>query len=187
MRGENVGWSYLQLEVDERFALPLASGSRLVVFQCRDHGDVARIDEYFDLESEQQLPGGYWDLLAPLNCLRLFPPGTELASSDEEPLLQAAGIEFHAAEDADGRQALKVGGTPSWAQGPPELRRCACGAPLIFLVQVPEDYEFPTTDGAPEQQDTYCDTEYKMFIGNEVYFLACEAACDPRAVWPVVQ
>ncbi|MGW3761526.1 SMI1/KNR4 family protein [Streptomyces sp. NPDC005131] len=39
---------------------------------------------------------------------------------------------------------------PSWAQDP-EFYRCACGADLVYLCQVPEGMEFAVHPGQPEQ------------------------------------
>jgi hypothetical protein len=90
--------------------------------------------------------------------------------------------------DADGigAQTFKVGGTPSWAQYP-EHYRCACGAEMVYLCQVPENLDFAVNPGQPEQADSDGSDIYGLFLGNEVYLLACPAHCDPAAVWPVTQ
>ncbi|MEV6794926.1 hypothetical protein AB0M87_23710 [Streptomyces sp. NPDC051320] len=45
--------------------------------------------------------------------------------------------------------------------------------------------EFAVHPGLPEQP--YGVDTYNMFLGNEVYLLACPDHCDPAAVWPVNQ
>ncbi|MFD8916006.1 hypothetical protein [Streptomyces sp. NPDC059575] len=90
---------------------------------------------------------------------------------------------------ADGRLVPRywdVGGTPSWAQYP-EFYRCACGADLVYLCQVPEGMEFAVHPGLPEQPYSVGADTYGLFLGNENYLLACPAHCDPAAVWPVNQ
>lgn len=39
----------------------------------------------------------------------------------------------------------------------------------------------------PEQPDAFSAGDYGLFLGNDVYLLACPAACDPAAAWPVNQ
>jgi hypothetical protein len=58
---------------------------------------------------------------------------------------------------------------------------------MRFLAQVPVNQGFTTVPSAPEQPGWYRSVEYALFLGNEVYLLACENQCDPRAVWPVNQ
>jgi hypothetical protein len=41
--------------------------------------------------------------------------------------------------------------------------------------------------GAPVQPYSIRDDAYLLFLGNEVYLLACPARCDPAAVFPVNQ
>lgn len=58
---------------------------------------------------------------------------------------------------------------------------------MAFLCQVPEYQEFGVHPGAPVQPHSIRDDAYLLFLGNEVYLLACPARCDPAAVFPVNQ
>ncbi|MEU0651353.1 hypothetical protein ACWEV9_06945 [Streptomyces albogriseolus] len=48
-------------------------------------------------------------------------------------------------------------------------------------------WEFGVRPGAPVQPYSIRDDAYLLFLGNEVYLLACPKRCDPAAVFPVNQ
>ena len=52
---------------------------------------------------------------------------------------------------------------------------------------MPEDYAFDTLPGQEDQPGWYQNENYALFLGNEVYILACPAHCHPAAAWPVNQ
>jgi hypothetical protein len=58
---------------------------------------------------------------------------------------------------------------------------------MRFLCQVPLDYPFAKLPNAAAQPNGFSFTDYGLFLGNETYFFACEAQCNPLAVLPVVQ
>jgi hypothetical protein len=86
-------------------------------------------------------------------------------------------------ETADG---LKLFGEPYWLQNP-ETHVCACGAPMKLMLQVPENYGFDMSEGAPQQPNSFSRTQYCLFLGNQLYLLACAKQCHPLALWPVLQ
>ncbi|MXQ56067.1 hypothetical protein GTY64_26415 [Streptomyces sp. SID8376] len=53
--------------------------------------------------------------------------------------------------------------------------------------QVPENWEFGVRPGALVQPYSIRDDAYLLFLGTEVYLLACPKRCDPAAVLPVNQ
>jgi hypothetical protein len=120
----------------------------------------------------------------------LNPPGPSTTAPLADPFLEPAALGLvpyqDAAPDGRGHQLFKLGGTPSWAQDP-ERYRCACGAEMRYLAQVPENFGFIKQEEAPEQPDAFDDDSYGLFLGNEVYFHACAARCHPGAVWPINQ
>lgn len=179
---------FFQLDIPESTG-PF-SQEHLLVFHCRIHSDAT----YPQLAGEQ-LIAQYWDaafLSYPRPFWRvLLQRSAELPHAEAEPSVRALPLTLRSFDDApDGRglgtQRFKVSGTPSWAQGP-ELYRCACGADLEYLCQVPEDMDFAVQPGQPVQPDSIRDETYQLFLGNEVYLLACPEHCDPAAVWPVNQ
>ncbi|MGW3100376.1 hypothetical protein [Streptomyces sp. NPDC001100] len=112
-------------------------------------------------------------------------------TAETEPSLRALPLTlrpFTDTSDADGigAQEFKVGGAPSWAQFP-EYYRCACGADMVYLCQVPENTGFAVRPGRPEQPYGGGTDTYELFLGTEVYLLACPARCDPAALWPVTR
>jgi hypothetical protein len=81
---------------------------------------------------------------------------------------------------------LKLFGHPSWAQDP-ENHLCCCGKPMRLLLQIPESAGFDMAAGAPQQPNSFWGSQYCLFLGNELYLLACTAQCHPLALWPVLQ
>ncbi|MEU8762700.1 hypothetical protein [Streptomyces sp. NPDC048659] len=164
-------------------------GDHLLVFHCRQHNDATdpptsdgRLAPAFWNAPQPPYPGPFWRVL-----LQRRP--TPLAQ--REPSLHPVPLTLRPFADESnerglGSQSFKVGGTPSWAQHP-ESYQCACGTELVYLCQVPEDMDFTTAPGAPEQPYSSSIDGYQLFLGNEVYLLACPARCDPAAIWPVNQ
>ncbi|MDH6580300.1 hypothetical protein [Kitasatospora sp. MAP5-34] len=163
-------------------------GDHLLVFHCRAHNDASnppvdadRLASRFWDAPQLSLPGPFWRTL-----LQRGPA----SATKPEPHVRALPLTLRPFIDEPvrpgyGAMLFKVGGLPSWAQGP-ELYECACGAELVYLCQVPENLTFLTHPGAPAQP--YGDRDgYQLFLGNEVYFLACPQRCDPAAIWPVNQ
>lgn len=188
------GWPYLDADqtwpecyCGERMALffqldiPLDQehfgGDHLLVFHCRTHNDASDPQV-----SAGRLTPAYWDAPQPPHprpFWRLLLQGrTARPAAEAEPSLCALPLTLRPFVDTPdtrglGSQTFKVGGTPSWAQSP-EHYTCSCGADLVFVCQVPEGMEFGDETDA-------------LFLGNEIYLLACPAHCDPAAVWPVNQ
>ncbi|MEU1367388.1 hypothetical protein ABZ454_14750 [Streptomyces sp. NPDC005803] len=180
----------LLFQLDVPQGLEPFGGDHLLVFHCRAHNDA----------SEPECAGGrlvprYWDapqLPYPRPFWRiLLQRQAALPAAEPEPSVRAMPLTLRPFVDAPddrgiGAQTFKLGGMPSWAQDP-ESYTCACGAELEYLCQVPEGMEFAVRPGLPEQPYSVGPDAYGMFLGNEVYLLACPAHCDPAAVWPVCQ
>ncbi|WP_239647863.1 YwqG family protein [Nocardiopsis ganjiahuensis] len=166
-------------------------GDHLLLFHCRTHEEAAIPDtsedgrivpEYWDAPyAGEDRP--FWRVLLQSRAAKPW--------ADPEPFLRALPLTLRAftetlSERGKGAQIFKVGGTPSWAQDP-ERHRCACGAELVYVCQVPESMEFAVAPGQPEQPDGGGHGHYGLFLGNEVYLMACPEHCDPAATWPVNQ
>ncbi|MFC6022032.1 hypothetical protein ACFP2T_38445 [Plantactinospora solaniradicis] len=168
--------------------VPTFGGDHLLAFQCPRHNEACFPPR------EKQLPPLYWNQPPPPNEMsfwRILRQGAGVTAATADPYLQPLRLMLERAEEAGDRNgngtfAFKVGGLPAWLQGP-EHYRCACGSELAFLGQVPENLGFPKQPEAAEQIDSFSANEYCMFLGNEIYLLACPARCDPAAVWPVNQ
>lgn len=179
---------FFQLDVPE--GTGAFGGDHLLVFHCRIHSDAT-----FPQVVEDRLVPEYWDaafLSYPRPFWRvLLQRNTGLPQAEAEQSVRALPLTLRSFDDTpdengDGAQGFKLGGTPSWAQAP-EYYTCACGADLEYLCQVPEDMDFPVHPGEPVQPDSIRADTYQLFLGNEVYLLACPAHCHPAAVWPVNQ
>jgi hypothetical protein len=178
---------FFQLDIPED--LPTFGGDRLLVFQCPRHNDAC-----FPPRASR-LPDGYWDRPPPPNDMPFWRilverrPGEPHADAD--PYLRPRGLALRRTTETvnqygKGRREFKLGGVASWAQDP-EHYQCACGAELAFVGQVPEDHPFDTLPGQEPQPGWYRDEDYALFLGNELYILACPDHCHPAAAWPVNQ
>ncbi|KAB2976665.1 hypothetical protein F8R89_34445 [Streptomyces sp. SS1-1] len=162
-------------------------GDHLLVFHCRAHNDPSTPQL-----ADGRLVARYWDAPQPPHPApfwRVLIQSREARpASEAEPSVRGLPLTLRPFTDTPEKaaQTFKVGGTPSWAQDP-ELYSCACGEDLVYVCQVPEDMEFAVHAGRPEQPDSVRADAYVLFLGNEVYLLACPARCDPAAVWPVNQ
>ncbi|WP_198659054.1 hypothetical protein [Nocardiopsis sp. FIRDI 009] len=162
-------------------------GDHLLVFHCRAHNEVADPE----LSDDGRLAPRYWDDPNESFWRVLLQRRAVRPSAESEPSLRARPLTLRPFTDTlnergKGAQIFKVGGTPSWAQDPKHYQ-CACGAELVYVCQVPEDMGFAVVPGQPEQPDSGAEGHYDLFLGNEVYLLACPEHCDPAVVWPVNQ
>ncbi|MEV5340162.1 hypothetical protein AB0K93_17010 [Streptomyces sp. NPDC052676] len=196
------GWPYLEegqgwpecfcgarmaffFQVDVARDVEIFGGDHLLVFHCGAHNEATDppvadgrlVPRYWEAP-QPPYPGTFWRVL-------MQGPGAR-AVAEAEPAVCARPLRLVAFEDSPERADFKVGGEPSWAQFP-ESYRCACGAELAFVCQVPEGMEFAVRPGLPEQPYGIGADTYNLFLGNEVYLLACPDRCDPAAVWPVNQ
>ncbi|MFD2472851.1 hypothetical protein [Amycolatopsis silviterrae] len=194
---------FFQLDVPPD--IPHFGGDHLLVFQCPVHNDAPCLpgspqrlpDRYWESPRVSGHPGAFWRIMlhrdptGPADAEEPHLLGYELVLRPEyetETVWRAVPPAPHGmfAELGTGRGEFKVGGLPCWLQDP-ETRRCACGAEMLFLCEITGDTSFARRPGQPEQPDTYDSDCYVIFLGNEVYLLACPEHCHPAAVWPVLQ
>ncbi len=185
---------FLQFEIKPEHELPFTVGSQFLMFMCPVHNDCA------EQWPEGELPEGYG------NDRRLFSgenPGYEMyLCSDVSPTpeggdaflkrqaLRSVPV-WEVVDDSDditprGREALKIGGFPSWAQETVRYQ-CSCGGEMAFLCQIPLDFPFPKAESAPEQPNSFSSDDYCLFLGNETYVFACVKQCTPRSLVAVCQ
>ena len=176
---------FFQLDVRADFGLPFKAGSHLLVFMCPTHNEPPSLPAIYN---DSPLAPSYWDADKGHFALLLYPP-TELQSNGKlDPFIEPYRLQFKSATeeiqvgDFDvGSYDFKVGGVPGWINYKID-KRCTCGGQLSFLCQTPDGFGFKQTDTAPEQPDSFSSSEYCLFLGNQVYILACDRQCDPRAV-----
>jgi hypothetical protein len=178
---------FFQLDVAQHFGLPFAAGCHLAVFSCHVHNEAP---EQF---AKHVLPAAFWKRRRQIGGgprfyeIVLFKPGGHDRVHPVEPHLAHRELRYdRKVEAVNGLQGFKVGGCPFWYQAP-TYHACPCGAEMRYVCQLPENYPFRKTAGAPEQADALSRQAYGLFLGNAVYLLACEARCSPFAVHPVVQ
>ncbi|WP_406008387.1 hypothetical protein OG440_21345 [Streptomyces sp. NBC_00637] len=180
----------LFFQLDIPLDLQHFGGDHLLVFRCRAHNDASEprladgrlMPRYWDAP-EPPYPRPFWRVLIQRHVV--------LPAAEAEPSVCARPLTLHPLADTPnphglGSQTFKIGGAPSWAQNP-EQYTCACGADLVYICQVPEGMQFAVHPGQPEQPYSVGADTYSLFLGNEVYLLACPGRCDPAAVWPVNQ
>ncbi|MFJ2948255.1 hypothetical protein ACIO8H_11540 [Streptomyces sp. NPDC087226] len=160
-------------------------GEHLSVFHCARHSATSepvtadgRLVPRFWEAAQPPLMGSFWRVLLQRD------PG--IPEPDPEPAVRALPLSLRPFVDGHGPYEVhfKVGGTAAWAHEA-AYYRCACGTDLAFVCQVPQDHDFEVHPGSPVQPDVFRDDTYRLFLGNEVYLLACPKRCDPAAVLPV--
>lgn len=182
--------AFIELVLPQCDTSPFQLGSRLQVFGCCEHNDIAGTiySDYTPFETaslNRTLPIAYWNITDGHYFLRLLPPSETISATRRESRLIPQFIVATPTDD-DAGDGFKMFGEPYWLQDP-EPHTCSCGAQMMLLLQIPENYGFPIADGAEEQPDSFSRTDYCIFLGNQLYVLACTSQCDPRALWPVLQ
>jgi hypothetical protein len=186
---------FFQLDIREEFELPFKAGSHLAVFMCAEHNDASPADLKNKkwIKWPEKLPARFWKKQHHYRFV-LNPPGVEEKVHPLESHLVPCTLGFskrkEETEDWEGvevgSQGFKVGGVPSWFQDP-EPHRCACGARMEFVCQLPENFGFERMPAAPPQPHRFSDKQYGLFLGNPTYIFACGDQCDPRAVFATNQ
>jgi hypothetical protein len=183
---------FLDVELPDNSS-PFKAGSRLQVFACRGHDDIAgtiysNYEQFRSAALAKRLPDNYWNINDGHYLLRLLPPNSPVICGPKENRLALQNLSLTPIEDSEIRPVLsfKLFGQPSWAQDAEE-HVCCCGSPMRLLLQIPDSAGFDMVPGAPEQPNSFSRSQYCLFLGNELYLLACTAQCHPLALWPVLQ
>ncbi|OAI40852.1 hypothetical protein AYO40_04120 [Planctomycetaceae bacterium SCGC AG-212-D15] len=185
---------FLDLELPRSKDLLFKAGSRLQIFACREHDDIAGTiysdyKRFATVTASRGLPKNYWNVTDGHYLIRLLSPSAAVVpAASGEARLALRNLELRQMRDssADPHQSFKLFGYPFWVQDV-EDHLCCCGAPMRLLLQVPDGFGFDMEVGAPEQANSFSHTQYCLFLGNYVYLLACEQQCHPLAILPVLQ
>ncbi len=169
---------------------PFEAGSRLQVFTCRQHDDIAGpiYSDYsvFDIACRSRtLPPEYWNMTDGHYLLRLLPPSEQTIASGKESRLLPQFVAATRTDD-NNEDGFKLFGEPYWLQDA-SPHDCSCGAPMRLLLQIPDGFGFRMAEGAERQPNSFSNTEYCLFLGSQLYLLGCTKQCDPLALWPVLQ
>ncbi len=182
--------SFVDLELPESSPSHFQPGSRLQLFACRQHDDIAGTiysdySVFSHLSRKVELPDQYWNVSDGHYLLRLLPPSVPTSTADADDRLAPRYLTAVESE-AEIDYGLKLFGEPSWLQDPEE-HVCSCGAPMKLVLQIPDGFGFTMASGAKEQPNSFSRSEYCIFLGNQLYLFACQAQCNIRALWPVLQ
>lgn len=167
----------LVFQADLPVGHPLA-GRHLVVLTCPKHDDIwgGIYEDGIVAHPAGRLPKGYWnggghyhlatyagELVALASDGRLEPTPLELGP-DPEPK----------------KQAFRLGGHAPYVDK--LAYTCSCGAKMVQVGEVPNDFKFPLAPGQAAQPGTFSTKNDKLFLGNYVLLMACSASCDPMAM-----
>jgi hypothetical protein len=182
---------FLQVDIEKKHDLALKPGSHLLVFMCPIHNDAPL--ELIPPE-EAKLPDHYWTkdfghykLLLNKNredehvmdCEEFLKPGKLTFKENEEQIDWDGKVER-------GTPGFKLGGVPAWVL-PPEIHICSCGAEMIFILQLPQFYNFVKQDKVAQQPDTHDPAHYNIFTGKHSFIFACKEQCTPESLYVVSQ
>jgi hypothetical protein len=184
---------FFQLRLPANTEGRFLEGSLLQVFACREHDDISGTiysdyERFDQLSRTPRLPSHYWEISDGHYLIRLLPPDSEVRQSRVEHRLIHRPLAANAVSesDAEPESGLKLFGKPFWLQDA-ESRVCQCGASMELLLQVPDGYGFDMAAGALEQPNSFSHSQYCLFLGNQLYLLACARQCDPMALFPLLQ
>ncbi len=176
--------TFLQFDIKEAWRLPQLSDSHLVVMMCPQCNEIPSLETY----PEEKLPDQFWNETEGHFFAMLTHDNMPLrAVSPAKTYLACQELGFEpTSEDGYSAESICVGGEPYWLQDP-EPVTCPCGAKMLFVAQISENFPFAKLPDAPEQPDSFSADDYCLFLGNEVYIFACPRRCDVRSVWITVQ
>src|SRR5262245_44966003 len=100
---------------------PFKAGSRLQIFACRQHDDIAgtiysNYERFAAATRSNRLPDAYWEITDGHYLLRLLPPKTPVTSNSSESRLALQNIKLTRGADSEVEPlvSLKLLGHPSW-------------------------------------------------------------------------
>jgi len=177
---------FLQLDVRPEFGLPFAVGSHLLVFMCPKHNEIPSVPDNYD---SSDLPAEFWLKDDGHYSLQLIKPGIPTSTAALDPFILARRLDFTNASESiqdfgdfeRGSDDFKIGGVPGWINYSIN-KSCPCGGKMSFVCQIPDGFGFQQTETAPEQPDSFSNTEYCLLLGNQVFILACDRQCNPNAL-----
>lgn len=178
---------FLQFDIISSFGLNIQNGSHFLAFMCPIYNEIN------DFCSDGKRPERFWEKESGMFQLTLNPPDIEEKMETADPYLKSREILFEDLEKTISREGyfssglveFKIGGFPSRINNQVEAT-CGCGSKMEYFCQIPENFAFEKQDSAPAQPDSFSLDEYCLFLGNMIYFLACQAQCNPLAVTAIL-
>lgn len=176
--------TFLQFDIEEAWRLPQLSDSHLVVMMCPRCNEIPTFETYAD----GKLPAEFWNETEGHFFAACMSSNVPLQATPPATLyLKCQELSFEPSEEEGYvSDMIRMGGEPIWLQDP-EPVTCGCGAKMLFVAQISENFPFEKLPDAPEQPDSFSADDYCLFLGNEIYIFACPQQCDLRSVWITVQ
>lgn len=177
---------FLQFDVRPEFGLPFAVGSHLLAFMCPKHNEIPSVPDNYD---SSDLPAEFWLKDDGHYSLQLIKPDIPTSAAELDPFILGWRLDFTTAPESvqdfgdfeRGSDDFQIGGIPGWINYAIN-KSCPCGGKMSFVCQIPDGFEFRQTETAPEQPDSFSNTEYCFLLGNQVFILACDRQCNPSAL-----
>ena len=171
----------LQFDIAKELELCFKPGSHFLFFCCPTCDETPPVADG-DLTKEFLDP----DHPQTYRVIVNEPGASEVVEGADARMLLQSPIAFEASPEKLkkgldcplGASGVKIGGAPHWTQ-PPSYKRCSCGAPLGFVLQVPE--------GGSAGWLSADRKSVTPFLGNDFYIFACSAQCDPYAAIAIPQ
>jgi len=191
---------YLQFDLVKALGLPLAADSHLSIFACRQHdappGTPYTQTGAVNARHNGSLPSRFWTKDDGHFFIYLAPPMTKAQEHvfgrerriKHRTLDVRPGIElfqatkFESGKSCDrGTRGFKIGGEPHWTIQP-QTPQCCCGAPMVFVCQIPGRMAFRGVDAQKQQPHSPVENSYFLFGGMQAAIFACSQQCDPQAI-----
>jgi hypothetical protein len=166
---------YLQFDVEDRFQMSFPAGSHFLLFHCPDCRAIPTPIGPRVLAKwlRPDFPTAY--------RMILNPPGVREVIHELDSRLVQQRVTFKARKeritrDPDGAvvglDVVKLGGVPHWRQ-PPHYPKCACGAPMGFVMQIPATKPVAWMRTRPN--------DLPFAGGMNAFLFACSALSSPYA------
>ncbi len=172
---------FFQFTVQKHHHSRFKVGSLFLIYACLKHDDLP-LEQYSDLDQTVQI--GYQDKVHEHYAIMLISPDVEQDYFGDEDKLIYHPLYTHQIEEKlqysddftkpfSTHYESKIAGQPAWINDEVDLN-CTYGGKLQFLCQFAEGFEFFYGQGR---------TDYThLFLGNQIYFFACDQQCSPYAV-----
>ncbi len=174
---------YFAINIKPEFNLPFRAESRLSMFCCPEHDDLA-LEQYSDMDKEVQ-PTYNTEVHVHYSIIFNRPESPTENHGIETRLIEKPIYARESEEETDEDEYLgmrstcyksKIGGFPSWLNYVVNLK-CTCGGKLSYICQIADAYDFYHGENPTDY--------YNLLNGNFIFILACENQCSPYAVIPV--
>lgn len=168
---------FLQLDLPK--SMGFGDDAHLSIFMSPAINEIPSFDYILD---GKRLPDDYW-IKRESHFKAYFFKGESDTLNDIDPYLEYQELKLG---EGDPFEDIQLGGDPDWLQSP-QFPLGSKGEKFEFILQIPENYRFPQRSDIPAQPDSFSNTDYCLFLGNQIYLFISKEIDDPEAVYIVVQ